>query len=84
MDLVEHLGLEDLLLHGSPFTFYSSGPSEACSRLDRFFLSSEADDWCHNAIQRAHSNCYMITSLLSCLVGIFCLERTIQIFQYLV
>lgn len=53
MDLVELLGLQDLPLHGFSFTFFSSDPSKARSRLDWFLISSEVSDWCHNVIQRA-------------------------------
>lgn len=42
MGLVEELGLQDLSLHGSSFSFFSYGQSEACSRLDRFLVSSDA------------------------------------------
>lgn len=54
MGLVEQLDLQDLLLHGSPFTFFSYGMSGARSRLDCFLVSGAAGNWCHNVIQRAN------------------------------
>lgn len=51
--LVEPLGLQDLPLHGSVFTFFSYGSSGARSRLDRFLVSSVVGTWYHNVIQQA-------------------------------
>lgn len=50
---VDLLGLADLPLQGSSFTYFCSGPSGARSRLDRFLVSSKAGNWCHNMLQKA-------------------------------
>lgn len=39
---VHSLGLHDMPIHGSFYTFFCNGPSGARSRLDRFLVSSEA------------------------------------------
>lgn len=39
-----------LPIHGSSFTFYCSCPSGAHSKLDLFFISSEAEGWSHNVV----------------------------------
>lgn len=43
--LVESLGLQDLLLMGSEFTFSESGSGVARSRLDRFLVRNDDSSW---------------------------------------
>lgn len=49
----ELLGVLDMVIQDLSFTCYSSGPSKARSRLDKFFISCKARGWCHNVSQRA-------------------------------
>lgn len=52
VDLVDSLRLQDLSLHGSTFTYFSSVPSGARSHFHRFLISSDARDWIHNVVQK--------------------------------